>query len=308
MWDVNLLAAVRTIERTMPMVVYRFLICLAVGLAYILSVLAGAGIGFAMGSFGTSAGSIASVGAFAGFAVCAWLVYKFRHNLLHAVRASHALILVENREGRSLPPGKALVDYARQQIVERFPSVSGLAQLDGGMRACLRAFPALTCDIAACLPIKHPLAAKAAQMALGQIAASIGDMLLTVVLRRKEGPVWRTGLVALETCAVHWSRLYKNAIWMYGFMYSGWLVSFLLIQTQTLSIAASLPMSVGIWPVAFALILSWVLKAAFLEPIATAALMEYYFTHMDGQSADAACKAKLATLSAYREFQIRAEA
>ena len=144
MWDVNLLAAMRTIESTMPMVAYRFLICLAIGLAYLLSVLGGAGIGFGIGDYGNNPGAFASVGAFAGFAVCVWLVYKFRYSRLHAVRASHLLILVENRDGHALPVGKAQVDYAKQQIAARFPSVSELAQLDGGLRACLRALPSLT--------------------------------------------------------------------------------------------------------------------------------------------------------------------
>ncbi|TAN51841.1 MAG: hypothetical protein EPN21_05530 [Methylococcaceae bacterium] len=306
MWEVNLLAAVRTIEKTMPMVVYRFLVSLAVGLACMLSVLAGAGIGFAAGSYGKNPGSIASIGAFIGFAACAWLIYSVRHSLLHAVRASHLLALVENREGRSLPPGRAQIDYAKQQITERFPQVSDLAQLDGDLRACLRALPSLTDDIAALLPIKHPYAVKAAQLLLGQMAASLGDVLLAVVLRGKDGNAWRTGLTAVDACAAQWSRLSKNVAWMYGFMYAGWLAAFLVIQAPVFSIAAALPMAAGIWPLIFALVLSWVLKAAFFEPIATAALMEYYFNQMDGQAADVNCQARLAQLDAYRDLQAKA--
>lgn len=306
MWDVNLLAAVRTIESTMPMVIHRFLMCLAIGLAYMFSVLGGAGIGFAVGAYGNNPGPIASAGAFAGFALCVWLVYKFRHNWLHAVRASHLLILVENRDGRALPAGKAQVDYAKQQVGERFPSASELAQLDGGLRACLRALPGVSCDMVTCLPIKQPQAVKAVQFALGQVAASVGDVLLAAVLRRKDANAWRAGLAAVESCAAQWPRFYKNAAWMYGFMYLGWLLSFLVIQAPVFSIAAALPMSAGIWPLVFALALSWVLKAAFFEPIATAALMEYYFKHLDGRTPDADCRAKLANLDAYRELQARA--
>lgn len=306
MWDVNLLAAMRTIERTMPMVVYRFLISLAVGLAYILSVLSGAGIGFAAGSYGSNPGAVASVGAFVGFAACAFVVYKIRHHLLHAVRASHLLILVEYRNGRTLPVGKAQVDYAKQQITERFTSVPGLAQLDDNLRTCLRALPGLSCDIAACLPIKHPQAVKAAKIALGQVAASVGDVLLAALLRRKDDNPWQAGLAAVEASAAQWPGLFKNAAWMYGFIYVGWLASFLVIQVPVLSIAASLPMAANIWPLVFALILSWVLKAAFLEPIATTALLEYYFSHMDGQAQGSDCQAKLATLDAYCELQVRA--
>lgn len=306
MWDVNLLAAMRTIERTMPMVIYRFLISLAVGLAYLLSVLGGAGIGFGVGAYGSNPGAFASVGAFAGFAACVWLIHKIRYNLLHTVRASHLLILVESHDGRPLPVGKPQIDYAKQQIAERFPRVSGLAQLDGGLRACLRVLPGLGCDVAVCLPIKHPQVIKVVQMALGQIAASIGDVLLAAVLRRKDDNAWRSGLAAVNACASQWPRFYKNAIWMYGFMYAGWLASFLVIQAPVFSIAAALPIAAGIWPLVFAMVLSWVLKAAFFEPIATAALMEYYFTHLDGQTPDAACQAKLSKLDAYRELQVRA--
>lgn len=306
MWDVNLLAAVRTIEKTMPMVIYRFLISLAVGLACMFSVLAGAGIGFAAGSYGKNPGDIASIGAFIGFALCAWLIYSLRHSLLHAVRASHLLALVENREGRSLPPGKAQVDYAKQQITARFPQVSGLAQLDGDLRACLRALPNLNDDVAARLPIQHPYAVKAAQLLLGQVAASFGDVLLAVILRNKDDNAWRSGLTAVDACATQWSRLSKNVAWMYGFMYIGWLAAFLVIQAPVFSIAAALPMAAGIWPLVFALILSWVLKAAFFEPIATAALMEYYLNHLDGQAADVDCQTRLARLGAYHDLQERA--
>lgn len=306
MWDVNLLAAVRAIESTMPMVVYRFLTSLAVGMAYLLSVLGGAGIGFAIGSYGRNPGSFASVGAFAGFAICAWLVYKFRHSLLHAVRASHLLILVENREGRALPAGKAQVDYAKQRVAERLPSVTELARLDDSLRTCLRALACAGCNVLAKLPNQHPQAVKAAQRLCGLVAASIGDVLLAEVLRREGDNAWRTGLTAIESCAAQWPRLYRNAMWMYGFMYAGWLVSFLVIQAPVFSIAASLPIAAGIWPLVFALTLSWVLKAAFLEPIATAALMEYYFSHQNDLATDSTHLAQLSNEGAYRELQARA--
>jgi hypothetical protein len=309
MWDVNVLAAVRTIESTMPMVVYRFLCSLAVGMAYIVAVLAGAGMGFAVGSYGRNPGAFAGVGAFAGFILCAWLIYTFRRYLLHAVHARHLLILAESRDGQTPPTGKAQVDYARQRMDERWPNVSELAQLDGDLRECMRALafvPGGWADSLS-LQLKHPLAVQAVRWLQGVVAASIGDVLLAAVLRPGSGDAWRSGLTAVESAAVQWPGLYKNALWMYGFMYLGWLASFLVIQVPVFNAAASLPVSAGIWPLVFALTLSWVLKAAFFEPIAVAALMEYFLAQQDDSLvADAELMARLSAVDAYRELRSRA--
>jgi len=110
MWDFDLMAAVRAIEKSMAYVLYRFAICLGAALGYLLATLAGAGTLVGFGSLAKHASSLGPLGAIIGFALIAWLMYKLRPTWLNAVNVRQLALLSDQERGEMLPGGKAQIE------------------------------------------------------------------------------------------------------------------------------------------------------------------------------------------------------
>lgn len=275
MWDFRLLAAMRSIESAMPLVLHRLLVCLAIAFGYLLSALAGAGAGFAAGAMlGNSPNVFGGIGAAGGFALFAWALYKARCFLLHGAWAGHLAVLSALRRGEKAPGGWKLVDYARGLVKSRFVTAGELAALEAGIRDVLRCYPARFVDLPASLPWRHPWLTRALNWTCGEMATLSRHLALAEALSTPDGNPWRATRAALGRCAASWPMLFKNLAWMHLFMNLGWLLAYLLIRVPFADIAALLPMDIPLWTEIFALLFSWVLKAAFFEIIAVAALLQ----------------------------------
>jgi hypothetical protein len=274
MWDFQLLAAIRSIETAMPLVFHRVLVCLAIACAYLLAVLAGAGVGFAAGSIFDAPSVFASIGAAGGFALCGWLLYRARGALLHGVWAGHLAVLAAFRRGEHPPSGWELVRFARESVKNRFAEAGELAVLDGGIREVLRLFPARLLDLEARLPLTHLWLKRALNWSAGEMTTLAGQLALAQALSPSAGNPWRAARDTLGRCAASGPMLFKNLAWLHLFMNLGWLLSYLVIRVPAADITAMLPIAVPVWTEIFALLFSWVLKAAFFEIIAAAALLQ----------------------------------
>ncbi|HLF97827.1 MAG TPA: hypothetical protein VI457_11855 [Methylococcaceae bacterium] len=277
MWDFQLLAAMRSIESAMPLVLHRVLACLAIAFGYLLATLAGAGTSFAVGAMlGDAPNAFGSVGAVGGFVLFAWVLYKARGILLHGVWAGHLAVLAAVRAGEKAPTGWKLVDYARGLVKSRFPSAGELADLDSGIRGVLRCYPARLLDLQARLPWRHPWLTRALERIVGEMAALGGRLALTEALSPAAGNPWRVARDTLGRCAASWPMLFKNIAWLHLFTNLGWLLAYLVIRAPFADIAALLPVDVPVWTEIFALVFSWALKVAFFEIIAAAALLQLH--------------------------------
>ena len=62
------------------------------------------------------------------------------------------------------------------------------------------------------------------------------------------------------------------------------IVIFFLLVAPAAALLALFPGELGAWGFAFAFIFAWALKAALLEPLAIAALMQVFFETIEGQA------------------------
>lgn len=275
MWDFQLLAALRSIESAMPLVLHRVLTCLAIAFGYLFSALGGAGIGFAVGSMmGDAPNMFGSIGAVGGFVLFGWALYKTRGLLLHGVWAGHLAVLAALRRGEKPPTGWKLVDHARGLVKSRFATSGELAALDAGIRSVLRCYPTHFLDLQASLPWRHPGLTRALNWSAGEAATLAGQLALAEALSPSAGNPWRVTRDTLGRCAASWPMLFKNLAWLHLFMNFGWLLAYLVIRAPFADIAALLPIDVPVWTEIFALVFSWALKVAFFEIIAATALLQ----------------------------------
>ena len=153
MKDFSLGQVMDLMRKTSPFLLFRFIIYFCITLCYILITGAGAGIGYGIGMIADNAPAGGMWGGLIGFGIAAAIMYFIREYLLYIVNAGHIAVLVELVEGREIPGGKGQIDYARQQVQERFATSSLLFGMDQLIKGILRAFNRAFLSIASILPI-----------------------------------------------------------------------------------------------------------------------------------------------------------
>ncbi len=306
MWDVNLLAATRTVEATMPFMLYRLGVCLGLALASLLAALAGAGTSIAFASFSAKPGSMAGLGAVLGLGAFAFIIYKFRAGLFFNLKAGHLALLAELFKGEKLPRDKAQIELAKQKAALRFPNPSLFLEVGGSIKRVMKAMTPKYC------PFMNRLANKDLAAFLGAAAGWLvqtGDQaLLALSFLDGQKNVWSSARDGLVLHRRYFETFSKNRLYLLAFEYLGLAAGFFAMLYLADSAAVLLPVDVGIWRYVFALIFAWALKASFFEPIASAALASLYFdlAKKEGGASETELKELESSFEDFRKIQERA--
>lgn len=276
MFKLNVLAATRTIEKTMPFMLYRLLLCLGLGLAFLLVTLIGAGTVIAFAAFSKNPSTLSGFGAALGFIASAYGVYRFRTIWLYHLTARHLALLSAQIKGETIPEGKAQIDYARQRVTSCFPSGEELNTLDQATAASLMSISALRSPIT----VANPALQKAVNTLIGWLFTAHRQTVLAWHFYSGAENGWQSASVALTCLAEHFRETLKNRLILTAFEWIGFGAAYYFMLYPTGLVADALPVSVGIWQYVFALVFAWGLKMAFFEPISQATLMESLFPHI----------------------------
>ncbi|BBA34483.1 uncharacterized protein sS8_2531 [Methylocaldum marinum] len=274
--DFNLMAATRTIEKSMPFVLYRLLMCLAIAFAYVVITAAGAGTAIGLSSLSQNPTAFASAGAIAGFIGCAFLMYKLRPTFLYNIKAGNLALLAEQHKGNAIPEGRAQIDYAKQIVGRRFPSASGLMGLDRSIEQTLQKLP--EAGLASTLSkLNNPWFSGALSRLAGRLYAANHQTVLVWLFLTDDDDPWRSARNALAAHVQYFSSIFKSRVYLGLFELLGFASGFALLLIPIRNIASTLPVSIGLWQYVFTAAFAWSLKAAFFEPIAQAAMAQTVF-------------------------------
>lgn len=308
MWDFSLLSAIQTIEKMMPLLVNRLLIYLGVSFAYMLLTLIGAGTGYGMGSIiNVGPNLLGLLGAFFGFGLCGFLVYKARAALFYHVNAVHLSALTEHLKGQALPAGRSQLEYVRQVVAAHFKEPALTFSLYQSAKEILASYPALLIDASRMAALlKIPALINGLYQAVGLPLRESAEVLLGYHLREGGKNPWQSCRQALVLYAQNFKTILKNATYLFLFTYLGLLGVFFLFLVPMGWLDEALPVSLGLWKYVFALLLAWTVKAIFFEPVAVAALMQVLFKMMANQPIDTAMEERLNQSSAeFRKLKER---
>jgi hypothetical protein len=311
MWDFSFSKAVGMVMKTLPFVVLRLVVFVGIGFAYLLTVGAGAVVGYGFGHFaGGTEGPEGGAfwGGLIGFGIVSAVLYLVREYILYLVKAAHIAVLVELYDGHEVPAGQGQLGFGANFVKTHFATSSVLFGVDQIIKGVLRAFFRTINFFTAFLPIP-------ALQSLIRLAESIVRMSLTYVdeiilaylIRTRTANPWNTAKDGLILYAQNYPHFLKNAVWLSVFL---WLVTaaiFLVLIVPAVALVALLPGSLTVWGFALAFIFAWGLKAALLEPVAIASLMQVYFKTIEGQTPNAEWEAKLDAASRrFRELGAKA--
>lgn len=270
MWDFNLLSATRTLEKSMAFVLHRWLIYLGVGLAYIFGAIIGAGTTIGVGSLSSNPTAFAAAGAWIGMGVVGWVLYKFRNGFLTGVQARNAALLGAEALKEPIPKGKGQIDFARGRVAERLPALQALSPLIAAIRTVSSALPGWKEPPPQTQPQRWLLQAK------GLLATTETLTLLGYHFAHPANGFARSARDGLLILAAHFPTILRNRLYLFGFGWLGCFATFPVLLVAVQSILAGLPLDPGLWPYVFAFLLAWTIKAAFLDAIALAAMLDFF--------------------------------
>lgn len=312
MWDFSIGSALALMGRTLPFVLLRLAAHAGIALAFVVLAGTGAALGQLVGLFGDDAfrAETSAFGAFVGFALAAGALFFLQDHLLYRITAGHMAVMVALAEGRPVPAGKGQLAFGQAVVAGRYGTANalfGLVRLVRGVigrvtgpadwHAGLQPFAGLD---------RVPGAARACQrLASGPMDAVI----LAQTLRAPAEDPWRAAETALVLYAQNAGAMLANAAWV---MLAVWGLSLLVVLGMLGPAAAVVWLIPGTWAaggLAFALLFAWAVKAAVIDPVALACLLQVYGQETEGQAADPACRARLAGASdRFRSLAERAQA
>lgn len=305
MWDFNLVKAIGVLVQTWPFIALRMIVYFGIGLAYVLSVGAGAGTGWVLNYITADpldAGSYTAWGGIAGFGLVSAALYWFREYILYLVKAGHIAVMVELLDGKAIPGGRGQIDYAQSVVRERFVQSSILFGVDQLVKGVVGVITGAVNFLGAILPV--PGLQQIVRFVNTVIRVSltyVDELILAYLIRTRTDNPWAGSQDALVLFAQNYWSILKNAVSITVVMYVITILIFILAIGPALALAAVLPGQWTAWGVIIAVIFAFAFKAALLEPLAIACLMQVFFKTIEGQSPDPEWHARLTHLS--RKFQ-----
>ncbi len=308
MWDFKLGQVIGMMRKTMPFLLYRLGIYMAITLGYVLVTGGGAGIGWVAGKIGGDSATGASYGGLIGFGAASAALYFLREYILYIVKAGHIAVLIELLDGKSLPEGKGQVEYARDEVKSRFAESSVLFGVDQLIKGILKAFNRLMLGVANFIPIPGlQNLVKAASAVINMSLTYIDEVILAYYMKTNSDNPWKSAQRALVLYAQNYKVMLKNAVFLTFFIWLLTLLVFLLVLGPVFVIIQILPEMAGFWTFLFTALLAFGIKAAVIDPIAMTALMQVFFKTIEGQEPNPEWEAKLdKTSKKFRELKDKA--
>jgi hypothetical protein len=293
--DFKLGQVIGLMAKTMPFLVFRFLIYFAITLTYILITGVGAGIGWGVGRIATEDPAGFSLwGGIIGFGLVSAVAYFLREYLLYMVKAGHIAVLVELMEGKELPQGRGQIDHAQKIVRERFTESSVLFGVDQIIKAVLKAFNRVFFSIANFLPIPGLQAIAGFLNTIVTLSLTyLDEVILAYNMKTRSENPWESSRTALVLYAQNYKAFLKNAFFLAFVIWGLTFLVFLIILGPVLAVVSFIPAVAGPLTLIIALVMAWGIKQAVIEPIAMTALMQVFFKVTEGQQANPEWEGKL---------------
>jgi hypothetical protein len=294
MMDFKLGEVLSLIGRTVPFLVFRFLIYFGITLAYVLITGVGAGLGYGIGGIGGEPEAGGMWGGMAGFGLAGAMIYFLREYLLYIVKAGHIAVLVELMQGKRIPGGKGQIDYAQGVVRDRFAQSSVLFGVDQLIKGILKAFNRTFFTITNFLPIPGIQGvAKFVNTIINLSLTYLDEVILAYNIRINAENPWEASRTALVLYAQNYKTFLKNAFWLAFVIWGLTFLVFLLILAPVAGLVSLFPGAAGPLALILALVFAWGVKQAVIEPIGMTALMQVFFKVTEGQEPNREWESKL---------------
>lgn len=293
MWDFKIKEVLATLWKTKEFVIFRFLVYMAITVAYIVATGAGGGIGYLLGKTANNDGAGIFYGMIGGFSLVGGVTYYFREYLLYLVNAGHIAVLVKRYDGETMPEDKSQVKYAQEVVKQRFAESSVLFGVDQIIKGVLKTFSRIFSGIMSFIPFVPQGLVKFINGVVSMSLTYVDEVILAYYIRNNSENPWEDARKALILYAQNYKTFLKNALFLTVF---SWVLSLLVIIVVFAPLAGLMSLTGytgGFWVFVLAIVVAWGIKAALIDPFAMTALMHVFFKVTEGQEPNPEWEAKL---------------
>jgi hypothetical protein len=209
-----------------------------------------------------------------------------------------------------LPQGRNQITHAAAVVKDRFLEANVLFAVDQLVKGALAALTGTISSIASIFPIPGLQAIAGFINGVIRIAVSyIDEIVLAYIIRENAENPWATARDGVVLCAQRFTLFLKNAVWLAIFMWALTIVIFFVVVGPMTAIAVALPGDLSAAGIVFAMVVAWAIRAAVLEPLVIAALLQVFFEKVATDRPDPAMTSKLDGMSKeFRELAGKARA
>lgn len=282
---VNFLSATQRVESTMGLTLRRLFHYMKLAFAYLLATSLAAGSGFAMGAWIKSAGTVGLLGAAAGFALCAYFIHWSRRGRLYNVWAPHLSIFGRLVEDKSIPAGKQQLELGSQQVERLFDKSVDLMELYSQSAAvlCELFVNKFNLKSIASLPLMDTLI----KIDFSFFINPLRDALLILSLSEDTKNPWETMHDNLELVAKYLSSIQRSMVMILIMQVVSALLAFAVWYVAVDWLADHWPdINMTAWKILLTGLLSWIMYAAFIYPIAVNAMLDEFLKIKSQNSAN----------------------
>lgn len=310
MWDFSIGRTLGIMAKTWPFIALRLVVYFGITVAYVVATGAGAGVGYGVGHISDSPGSFALWGGIAGFGLVSTVVYWIREYILYVVKAGHIAVMVHLIDGRAIPDGQGQIRYATGVVKARFAEANVLFAVDQLIKGVVRVITGLIGGAAAMLPIPGLQGIANFINSVVRISLTyVDEIILGYNIRTNSSAPFESARQGVVLYAQNGTVMIKNAVWLAVFMWVLAAIVFLFMLAPAAAILYAMPGQLAGWSFVLALVFAWAVKAALIEPFVIAALMQVYFSTIEGQIPNPEWDRKLAGASRhFRELKDKAAA
>lgn len=286
------------LQKTAPFLIFRFLIYFAITMGYVILTGAGVGVGYGAGLIFGEASAGGAYGGFFGFAAASMGLYLLREYLLYIVKAGHIAVLVEVMDGGEIPGGRGQIEYAQAVVRERFTESSTLFAVDQLIKGVLKAFNKVFFAMASFLPIPGLQGlAKFLGTVVRLSLTYMDEVILANYIRSRDDNPWKSSRMSLTLYAQNYKIFLKNAVFLALIIWGLTAAVFLLVLAPVAGLVALFPGTAGPLTFALAVVFTWGIKEAIIEPFGMTAMMQVFFKVTAGQQPNPEWEQRLDSVS-----------
>lgn len=304
MWDFSIGTSFSLVARTLPFVLLRLIVYLAISIGLTLGTGIGAGAGFGIGAAFHADNAIlgALIGALLGLCVVFGVLWWVRQYILYLVKAGHVAAMDLLLRGGTLPFGQDQISYATTIVKARFLEVNVLFGVDVLIRGAIHALVGLANMLTFWLPGARSLT-QFLDAVMRVVLGLIDEVILAYIIRQNGTNPWDSARDGLVLYAQNAGMLVKNAVWIALAEYALTAIIFFVVLGPAIGLAYAMPGGWSGFGVVFALLFAWCLKRALIEPLSIASLLQSYYLAIRDQTPDPAWVARLdGASSAFRKL------
>jgi hypothetical protein len=303
---INYLLATQRVESTFGMTLNRLFRYLKFSGAYLISTALAAGTGFAGGAYFKSSGAAGLIGAAIGFGLCAYFIYWSRRGRLYQFWAPHLSLFGKLAEDKSIATGKQQLEVGVQQVQRLFDIPADLAGFHDQAASVLRELfiKKLKFEQIAALP----LVGAWLKIDFSLFINPLRDALMALSFGEDIKNPWQTMQNNLALVAKHIGSIQFSLLMVLAMQVISCVLAFVVWYVGVDWLADHWPdVDMSGWKILITGLLTWIMYAAFIYPIAVNAMLDEFLKIQSKDQAEITISEQLSGLSAFTDISGQAQ-